>query len=266
MKVLLIPIIFSLSQFVFSQIDTNRIDFLAVAPRNMVSVKPVLATSNLGDAALYIEYNRLNKATKRGNHNSNRSFYYALGLSLLGSNRVNFDQYSLVSVSDSSVVQRSMGTLSRNYDFNFGMEFQDRTLFVPTKFGGIQIYSRGYLIIGLLQNTEQYIYTTQFLGQIQDGNFENTIGDTQLNPIVGERLSEYLKIGFGSSFGFDIVAPYSDELAFSIGLTMGLFNLSGAFLVNSETTIDPDGVYSDPLKKIKAKSDLNWGLRFGILF
>jgi hypothetical protein len=251
---------------ILSQDDSLNNVINKTFPKNQISTVTNIRMNDRNGPILQLNYLRLRDSEVDRTFANNSYYYVSLDLSGFSKPSVNFDKHQLMEISDSMITQRSFGSASSFHNLKFGIERQQRIMPSLFSIGGLQANVLCFGIIGYTKQIDQYVHTQQSIGGTTDGEFFNYIDkDYQKLPIQGERTSEYLRIGFGSSFGFDWVATLND-LNISLGLNMGLFNLSFAFLMDSETRFDPDNFYTNSPKKFLTHADLNLGIRVGVHF
>jgi hypothetical protein len=258
-----------LSQSSIGQNDSIGNTDSFILPKNQIAM--LVNTWSESDGPYFgLEYNRLiNSDLGKSNHQRSlkRSRYLHFGaqFSSMSKPNVTFDEHFLIGISDSLIHQRSNGSASGDYNLLIGVENQNRLLFTSERSSGIQLAASYYGILGYTYKMEQYIYSSQSLQSTQSGNISNN----QLSkyPIIGERSSQYLRIGMGAFLGFDwVIAEKSSRFNAFIGLSAGFFNLSAAFRVAENIDTDPDNFYNQSTKSVYLHSDVGFNIRMGVAF
>ena len=213
-----------------------------------------------------LEYRRLLKSELREQGTMNSRYFYT-GFDFAGSGNpvVIPESLSLISITDSSVLQRASGAAAADYNLKIGVERQNRLFSGNAGLSGLQLVVSYYGILGYTRKIDQYAYVVQTLPASPQTDFDpHSTGDSQ--TLAGLRISEYLRIGAGLSFGFDWVLAINSRSTIFAGLHLGLFNVTGAFLVNSETRQDPDEIYTTAPKAAFLHGDPAINFRFGVGF
>lgn len=265
MRSILIVYFLLLFANLFGQNDSFPSRNLNHIPKNQISVFINFAKSKSDDPFFTFEYLRKRKSSIEKNFLNLGFYYFSVDLSEFSKQNIHFDKHILINSSDSIVTQRFYGSGNRDFNVKIGVQHQNRLLYDFGGFGGIQANVSWFGLIGYTNQLDQYLYTQQNLGATQDGDYVNVFADSQKLPIAGERVSQYLRLGFGTTFGFDWVGTYNNTW-FSLGLNFNLFNLSVGYLAKSEKILDPDKFYNDEPKKLKIYSDMVMGVRFGVSF
>lgn len=271
MKTILTFFTFLNSFVVLTQLDS--IDTLGprVLPKNQILFSQNWAALTGNDSRPYFEfgYQRLIK-TNNSKKNDSINFqckylFTSLAISDFTKPLLVFDELFLTNITDSMIIYRGSGQAIRNHDFKIGIENQQKIFQTKNKLSGIQFIFAYYGILGFTKKFEQYIYISQKTFTSHNVNSSSTIIENPY-PLVGERITNYLRVGFGTVFGFDYLMATSQKKNLSIGLNFSLFNLTGAFIVNSRTAKDPDNLYSEAPKSFFLDSDLAFNIRFGFAF
>lgn len=266
MKLFLTIWFLSLFTSLFCQSDIFSSRNLNHLPRNNLSIFWNIGYVNSEYPLFTLEYMRIRKASLENNFLYLRNIYISANLNDFGKQTINFDKHILINSNDSLITQRSFGSGIRNFSMRIGENVQNRLVSNSDNFQGFQFSYSWYGIIGISNNLEQYIHINQVYGGILNGNFDNNIGNIQKLPIEGERVSHYLRLGFGASFGLDWVQNFKNKKYTTIGFNFNLVDFSWDFLISSKKKSDPDNFYSKGQDKTVPISNLGIGLRFGFSF
>ncbi len=256
----------SLFTSLYSQGDSLPSRNLNKLPQNNLSIFWKIGHVNSEYPLFTLEYLRKRKTSLENNFLDLRNIYISANLSDFGKQIINFDKHILINSNDSMITQRSFGSGIRNFSLRIGENVQNRLLSNSDDFQGFQFSYSWYGIIGISNYLEQYIHVNQVYGGILNGNFDNNLGNIQKLPIDGERVSHYLRLGFGASFGLDWVQNFKNKKYATIGFNFNLVDFSWDFLINSKKSSDPDSFYTNVPDKTAPISILGIGLRFGFSF
>jgi hypothetical protein len=248
---------------VFAQMDSLRIEGRKLHPNRIITLC-LNSAQNRANLSLSLDY-MVSTSSPIGEKKAFKALNY-MGCEVrnVGLAIHSFDKHLLFHLTDTNITYLSFGEVISTYRFRIGSVFLENNWKVP-KNGILQFYTTAYLSVGAAFKREQYIEYMHPLGVFFDGSVLNSYDGFHPFPIMGERNSTFMDLGFGSFFGFNYLFSLKKH-AVSFGLRCNLVQINGQILLNAKTKTDLFEAFQSSLMKNRIEGGFSYGFTLGWMF